>query len=297
MWELFPGFVMWTLWKERNAHIFRNCQISSATLWDSMVRNLKDTLRISSWSAQDLQAPATETQILENWGIKLRSDQTTHLRTKTIHPSSPDRWHPPSAGSYKLNFDGHAAKGNPGQAGFGGAIQNHLGEIMWAYWGSVGWDTNNVDELEGILAGMALVANLNIQPVILEGDSQIIINLAKKLQQGYQVNKITKNWRLEFCVERLADIIGRFRHCAFSHVRRRANRVADKLANQGVTVDENFTSTKWPPQNAADWVRQVSQITNEDQQIHKGTVLPTNPPGINDGAIGGSLNPPRAHRY
>jgi len=288
LWTLFPGFVMWTVWKERNARIFRDRQNSPDTLWDSLVRNLKESLLISAWSTQDFQASASELKILQNWGINLKKLQSTHQRDATIHSSSPDRWQPPLAGSYKLNFDG-AAKGNPGQAGFGGAIRNSQGEILWAYWGSIGWDTNNVAELEGLLAGLALVEKLNIKPVTLEGDSQIIINMAKQLQQGYHLNKLTKNWRLECRVERLAEILNRFRHCDFSHVRRRANRVADKLANQGVMVEVSSESTKWPPQQDTEWGRQVTQLATEDKQEHEARASP------NEATTGGRPPPPSVH--
>lgn len=199
----------------------------------------------------------------------MSSLHTSSLKTTTIRPSSPDIWHPPPDGCYKLNFDG-ASKGNPGQAGFGGAIRNHRGDLLWTYWGNVGWDTNNVAELEGLLAGIALVERLDLQPVILEGDSQVIITLATKLQQGHKVDRLTKNWKLEFRVECLADTLGRYRHCAFSHVRRRANRVADMLANLGVMVADNFAFTKWPPHSTADRVHHVTRDANNDKEAHEG---------------------------
>jgi len=78
-------------------------------------------------------------------------------------------------------------------------------------------------------------------------------------------------------VEHLADIIGRYRHCAFSHVRRQANRVADTLANLGVTVEETFAFTKWPPHNTADWVHHVTRDANNDKEAHEGQAPRTHP--------------------
>ena len=148
-------------------------------------------------------------------------------------------------------------------------------------------------ELEGLLAGLALVEILNIYPVTFEGDSQIIINLAKKLQQGYQIHRLTKNWRLEFRVERLAETISRVRHCAFSHVRRRANNVADKLANQGVKAKENFAYFQWPIQNETEWGRQVTQAAKEDQQDHERADTSTNQQGLREAITNGSPPPKR----
>jgi len=89
-------------------------------------------------------------------------------------------------------------------------------------------------------------------------------------------------------VERLAEILSRVRHCTFSHVRRRANKVADKLANQGVKDKENFAYLKWPIQNDNEWGRQVSQAAIEDQQDHERANTPTNPPGSREAATDGT---------
>lgn len=50
-----------------------------------------------------------------------------------------------------LNFDG-ASKGNPGITGYGGVIRNAQGIQLKVYFGSIGWNTNNAAELEGLWA-------------------------------------------------------------------------------------------------------------------------------------------------
>lgn len=73
-------------------------------------------------------------------------------------------------------------------------------------------------------------------------------------------------------MERLAEILDRYRHCAFSHVRRRANQVADKLANQGVKENDNLTFCSWPPQGEPEWASHVSRIATADKQSHEERV-------------------------
>lgn len=90
-------------------------------------------------------------------------------------------------------------------------------------------------------------------------------------------------------MERLAEILNRLRHCAFSHVRRRANRVADKLANQGVMAEVSYESTKWPPTQNSDWGSQVTQLATEDKQDYELRAIP------NETTTGGRPTPPRAH--
>ena len=56
---------------------------------------------------------------------------------------------PPTKGVLKLNFDG-VSKGNPGNFGFGGVIQNHKGEILLIYHGNIGHNSDNATKLEGL---------------------------------------------------------------------------------------------------------------------------------------------------
>lgn len=95
------------------------------------------------------------------------------------NPSSNNhRWQPPPKHSLKLNFDG-ASKGNPGNAGFGGIFRDYKGSPILIFYGNIGWDTNNSAELEGLWQGLRLAQNLSYKLLEIEGDSQILINLAK----------------------------------------------------------------------------------------------------------------------
>jgi len=113
--------------------------------------------------------------------------------------------------------------------------------------------------------------------------------MAKKLQQGQSVGRLTKNWRLEFKVERLAELLERRPDCSFNHVRRKGNKVADILANRRVTADSSFEIVKWPPADRADWMDRVTRAAAQDRECPSVTHLapphrpPAGPSQANDG--------------
>ena len=107
---------------------------------------------------------------------------------------------------FKLNFDG-AAKGNMGPTGFGGSIRNVEGEIMGVCWGYIGENTNNVDELKGLQAGLNLVVNQGWLSIILEGDSQIILRMVSKLLHGKPMSKVVDNWKMAHTLEQVQDLL------------------------------------------------------------------------------------------
>lgn len=97
---------------------------------------------------------------------------------------------------YQLNFDG-ASKGNPGNSGFGGIFRDHKGAPLLTFLGSKGWDTNNSAELEGLWQGLILAQDKGFFPLIIEGNSQIIINMVTKILQGSSSRKVSNSWRME----------------------------------------------------------------------------------------------------
>ena len=96
---------------------------------------------------------------------------------------------------YKLNFYG-AAKGNPGPVGIGGAIRNSEGNILEVFWGSIGESTNNVAEIKALLVGLDMIQTNGWHPTILEGDSQLILQMVEKILNGKHVHKVVDNWWL-----------------------------------------------------------------------------------------------------
>jgi len=78
----------------------------------------------------------------------------------------------------------------------GGIIRNSEGELLLIYLGSIGWDTNNSVELEGLMQGLSLDHDNNFFPLEVEAYSQVIINIAHHLLQGSRASNLSKSWRL-----------------------------------------------------------------------------------------------------
>ena len=147
------------------------------------------------------------------------------------------RWVLPPDGWSKANFDG-ASKGNPGKARFGGIFRNHEGQPLLLYFGSIGWDTNNSAELEGLWQGMQVADQHNFYPILIEGDTQIPLNMATLIQQGNATLRVGHSWRLLARLETLETWIRNRRAINFMHVKRHNNKIVDLVTNIGVDQDQ-----------------------------------------------------------
>ena len=186
---LTSGFVLWNTWKECNNRIFKDSNSSTQVLWNSITKNLQETIHSKGWSNYDLPTSPCERRILD--ALNFNSSVVPPSPNKPImRVASPMHWDPPPKKVFKLNFDG-ASNGNLGMAGFGGAIRKYKGEIIHLFYGNIGFNSNNATEIEGMIAGLTIVDNNSILPVIVEGDSAIILSLAAKLLHGSLVSKVT----------------------------------------------------------------------------------------------------------
>jgi len=145
-------------------------------------QNLQETLAIRHWHDTDLPESPQERYIMNAWNLDLSF--LDHVKARPpISSASPLTWSPPSSNSFKLNFDG-AAKGNPGTMGFGGVFRNDVGAALHVYYGTIGKDTNNAAELEGLWKGICIADQKNFFPLEVEGDSLILITVAIRIQAG-----------------------------------------------------------------------------------------------------------------
>ena len=112
--------------------------------------------------------------------------------SRPVQASSLHFWNAPPIGTFKLNVDG-VAKGNPGPARYCGVIINSKGGILSLFWGSLGTNTNNMAELVGLINDLNWAKKTGKTPLVVEGDSQIIINIAHRLQAGSLTTQVSKN--------------------------------------------------------------------------------------------------------
>lgn len=129
-----------------------------------------------------------------------------------------------------MNFDG-ASKGNPGNAGFGGIFRDSEENTRWVYaeWG--GEMTNNEGELWAVHQGLRIAVRNNYRNLEIEGDSQVVIEMLRKLNNGKNWEQIVGSWRTAGIVQDLAELLRRIDYKIINHVRRRGNKAADFLAN------------------------------------------------------------------
>lgn len=240
LWRIIPGIALWNIWKERNKRIFKNVSSRFEEIWHRIQENLHETMMLRTWPKEDYPSTDNERNILNNWQLQL--PQADNKQRSSSSSSTADScWNPPPNNSFKLNFDG-ASKGNPGAAGFGGILRNHVGTPLQVYFGNMGWDTNNSAELEGLWQGLLLADQLNLQPLIVEGDSQLLINIATHLQNGSQARKIAPSWRLEARLNIMEQFLRNKKAISFNHTRREGNKIADLLANVGVENNQVIRS-------------------------------------------------------
>ena len=95
-------------------------------------------------------------------------------------------------------------------------------------------------ELEGLINGLIWAKQTGKLPLVVEGDSQIIINNARKLQAASLTSQVSKNWRWESRLSILRQILAGEEALLLTHVKREGNRVADAMANTGVESEFSF---------------------------------------------------------
>ena len=140
----------------------------------------------------------------------------------------------PPANMFKLNFDG-ASKGNPGLIGFAKSIRDYKDNMVGLCWGYIGENSNNVDKLKGLLASLSMAAQHGWLPIISEGDSQIILQMATKLLHGKPISKVDDNWKMTDSLEQLRGLLRVHAKVEIHHVRRKENRLDDLMENYGAS--------------------------------------------------------------
>lgn len=71
-------------------------------------------------------------------------------------------------------------------------------------------------------------------PLIIEGDSQIIIKMVSNILQGSPSSKISNSWRMAQRLQHIECWFSSHRAVSLKHIRREGNKVVDLLANMGV---------------------------------------------------------------
>ena len=126
------------------------------------------------WHDEDKLIPADEIHVGEFWGLDKSQLDELCKHDRILHPSSPKSWSLPPPLVFKLNFYG-TSRGNLGAVGYGELCRDSQGRVIFIFLGTIGRDTNNSAELEGMLQGLNCLVRSNSFPAIIEGDSSIMV--------------------------------------------------------------------------------------------------------------------------
>ena len=129
-------------------------------------------------------------------------------------------------------FDG-GARSNPGPAGYGVHIVDDQGTVLAELHGSLGINTNNVAEYNGLIAALTWAVEHDLREIIVKGDSLLII---EQMRGNYKV----KNEGLKPLHMKARMLVMQIGNVKFEHVPREQNTDADRLSNVG--MDGNSTS-------------------------------------------------------
>lgn len=152
--------------------------------------------------------PVEEEDIFRCWNLDLAFQQAHKNPTRKTENTN-QAWQPPVKGAIKLNFD-DASKDNPGKSRAGGLLRDLEGRILAMFTSNMGYNSNNVAELEGLIRGLDMAKHQGIMSLLEEGDSLLIITTLKRLREGANPKKISTNWRLSHGWTQVSSIIQHF---------------------------------------------------------------------------------------
>jgi len=120
-----------------------------------------------------------------------------------------------------------ASRGNPGPAGIGVVIQDPSGAIIKEVSRAIGESTSNVAEYEALILGLQEAKSLGAESVSIRTDSQL---LHHQLRGQYRV----RDEKLRERFRRVHELLEKFSSWGVTHLPRKENRLADRLANMAI---------------------------------------------------------------
>eukprot|EP00253_Pinus_taeda_P025221 PITA_25221 len=183
IWSLTVGFVIWFIWKERNKIIFRGQNSRPEKVWEEISKAIRETVLSDRWDEEDWKMDQQEGRIASLLNLEFSLIYPRKERQSNPQVQSPNHFSYPGIHSIKLNFDG-ASKGNPSPAGLGGIFRDGEGKTRWVFAEWVGEMTNNEAELWAVHEGLRIAVQNRYLNLEIEGDSQITIEMLRKLKDG-----------------------------------------------------------------------------------------------------------------
>ena len=132
---------------------------------------------------------------------------------------------------WHIYIDG-ASSGNPGESGAGVVAFNGSGQELYSESIYLGCMTNNMAEYEALIHALSKARDEMVDTIYVYTDSLLLAN---------QINGIYKvrNESLQEYVNRAKVMMRAFSRVSLSHIPREKNKIADKLAKNGVRKGVN----------------------------------------------------------
>ncbi|GLJ53797.1 hypothetical protein SUGI_1148150 [Cryptomeria japonica] len=236
LWIISPSMLVWHIWRERNQRIFREEEFSLGVVINNLKAGIEEVVNVRSKYKKYRYFSTLDKAMEEEWNL----EEVVGFISPCKKVDKKDVvWKPPPTGWVKLNFDG-ASKGNLGRARFGALIRNDCGRIICSVAGPYGTTSNNEVELKGLEEGLAMCVEKGMEKVIIEGDSQMILN---GISKGH-----FPNWRIQMWTHRIEQLLSSLVDYRMQHTYREGNRAAYWLANNGFEANLDQTID-----NSIDW--------------------------------------------
>lgn len=170
--------------------------------WAITKGQIHETLNLTQWGEHDWQEDTHKRILLNNWGVTELPLFIRKVRFLNSGVSSSLWWSPPPPRSINMNFYG-ASKGNPSAEGLAGVFRDHQGVILRWFAGFIRNKSNNVAEMEGLIWGSQIIIHKHMTPLVIKGDSKLVLTMAKRILNGQENSKVSCHWCLEFRLEKL----------------------------------------------------------------------------------------------
>jgi ribonuclease HI len=128
--------------------------------------------------------------------------------------------------AHTAHVDG-GARGNPGPAGYGVAINDSSGHPVAELSEYLGHHTNNYAEYQGLLAALRYAAENQIKALKVISDSELMVRQMKGI---YKV----RHPELRKLYEQAQQLVRRLEYFEIRHALREHNQIADRLANEAM---------------------------------------------------------------
>jgi len=148
-------------------------------------------------------------------------------RSKPLFAQRDDssRENPPE--HYLIAHSDGGARGNPGPAGYGVAIEDQSGRKVAQLSEYLGHQTNNFAEYQGLIAAVEYALHHGPKAIKVISDSELLVRQIKGI---YKV----KNATLQDLHGRAKELIAKLDWFSIGHALREQNTEADRLANQAM---------------------------------------------------------------